>query len=643
MKDGKYLKILFLIIFIFFLPHLINPNLLTSRDNDLGRNYVPIFSFIQRSVLVHHQIPLWRPDQLMGESFIANPVYSPFYPANIIFLFLPVELGSIIYYLLHFLIAAYSTYYLAKSFSLSREASFAAALFYGLSFKMLVHLEAGHITMVAAFSLFPLVFLSFRKLFLKYEPKWLAAASVSLALTYLAYPTISYYVFIFISAYWVYQYVFNFKNKRHKFLKSWLLYTSAIVLAVFIMAIELLPHLEFAPLSTRSQLKLEDVALPLWNFKKFVMSLLFPYLEKSLDHEAFLYLGLVPTTLAVMGFLFLSRLKKIIIFGAFLFMLLYVSGLSTPLFPFLYDHVPLLNYSRITTRPWFIMALLAALLSAIALEKIKSKKIIFAILVLFLPEASFILSYRLARIPYLNFSNEALYQYLNSDPDIFRVYCSSNCFNPQLLSKYQIETLNGENPIQQTEIVNFLQFAGNYKWEDYAVIFPPYQVWQTNSPPNPNALLLGNANVKYVTSTYELNDQNFNFINKFENVYLYKNNLFKPRFFFKNSASGVNLAKYSPNEINLKFARQKSAKILIVAESYYPGWVASVVNQKFNVDAQNGIIRKIVIPSDTEDVWLKYQPKSYILGKTLTLGSLTFLTLLVLKKRNKKNEKNRNS
>lgn len=639
---NKSLLILVFLITLWFTPFFINTQLITAKDNDLGRTYIPLFSFFRKSVISYHQIPLWRPDQFMGETFIGNPISSLFYPANILFIIFPPELGSVIYLVIHILIAAISTYYLAKSFSLSNIAALTAALFYSLSTKFLVHIEAGHITMIAAFSLFPLVFLSIKKILIEYQPKWLAISSITLAAMYFAYPTIFYYTFFFVSLYWAYSILIARKFHPLQLVRSLFLFLAIVVLTVLIATIELLPHLEFAPMSTRSQLKLEDIALPLWNFKKFTTSLLFPYLEKNLNHEAFLYLGLVPTILGAIGFLSLTKIKKIVFFSGTFFMLLYVSGLSTPVFPTLYNYLPLLNYTRITTRPWFILALLVALLSALAVEKIKSKKIIYVALALFLLEAALIISQRMAKIPNLSFSNVPLYQFLQKDNDFFRVYCTTYCFNPQMLSLYSIQILNGESPIQQSQIVNFLQKAGNYQWNRFAVIFPPYQVWQTNSPPAPNASLLGMANVKYVASTYPINSENFTFLGKFEDIFLYINNQFSPRFYFENSTDQVNVAQNSPNAINLKFVRQKTAKTIVISQNFYPGWTVSIINQKFNVERKAEVFKKVVVPSDTEDVWLKFQPKSYTIGKSITLGTLTFLLLYLVKKR-KKNEKNRNT
>ena len=80
---------------------------------------------------------------MMGETFIGNPISSILYPVNILFLMDNIELSIIIYLFLHIIFAAISTYFLAKSFSLSHLASFSAAIFYALSIKLLRYSTAG--------------------------------------------------------------------------------------------------------------------------------------------------------------------------------------------------------------------------------------------------------------------------------------------------------------------------------------------------------------------------------------------------------------------------------------------------------------------------------------------------------------------
>lgn len=528
MKEKPYLAFIFLIILAFFLPFIAKPELLTIRDNDLGRTYIPLFSFFKDSIGLNHQFPIWRPSQMMGETLIGNPLWSPIYPINIIFILLPISLGSVFYLLLHFELAGLSSYFLGRSFKLSNIASVSAALFYAFSTKMLLHLSAGHVTMVAAAGFIPLAFLSIRHLIIKPSFSWTVAGSISLSVMYITYPTIFYYTVIFLTIYYLYKYppklIKNFNSLAS--VKYFLPFAVLIVVTLGLAAAALLPQLEFAPFSTRSSMQFSDVAQPLWNLKRFTTSLLFPYLKfSSFDHESFLYLGIVPTTLAIFGFMHLSKMRKIVVGLLGLLAVAFTAGASTPIFRLAYEILPVLKYSRITTRPWFIVALIVALLSAFGISKIKSKAIILVAIAIFLAENLFIGYKKIFSTPNLSFENDNLYQFLANDHSTFRVYCTTYCFNPQLLYKYKITILAGETPIQDKKVVEFLQKAGNYKFDRFAVIFPPYQAWQVPNPPQPNPQFLASASVKYVASTYELQDKNFKFAGNYQDILLYENSL----------------------------------------------------------------------------------------------------------------------
>lgn len=531
MKEKSYLAMIVLIILAFFLPFLLKPQLLTIRDNDLGRTYIPLFNFFKDSIGSNHEFPLWRPDQMMGESLIGSPLFSPLYPLNLVFIFLPIGLGSVVYLLLHFELAAISTYFLGRSFKFPQLESASAALFYALSTKMLLHLSAGHITMIAAASFIPLSFLSVRNLIKKLAFIWIAIGSTALAAMYITYPTIFYYTIIFLVIYYLYKYPLKL-IKNFDIIKSTKYFSPFIVLIVVtfgLAAAAILPQLEFASFSTRSSMQFSDVAQPLWNLKRFMVSLLFPYLNfSSFDHESFLYLGIVPSLLSLVGFFYLPKNKKIVFFLLLLLSLAFAAGASTPIFKIAYNYLPILKYSRITTRLWFDVALVVSLLAAFALAKIKNRTIIYFLLLAFLIENLFIGYKKILSVPELSFANVNLYEYLANDPDTFRVYCTTYCFNPQLISKYKIQTLSGETPIQDKKVVEFLEKAGNYKYNRFAVIFPPYQVWQTQNPPQPNPELLARAGVKYVASTYELKDESFKLVGKYQNILLYKNSITVP-------------------------------------------------------------------------------------------------------------------
>ncbi|GEM_PF-2750709 len=643
MKTKVPVLIITFVCALFFLPFLIKPEILTHRDNDLGRTYMPFFFFIKNTFQHYNQIPLWRPDQMMGETFIGNPLFSVIYPLNILFIIFPVNYGTIIYLFFHSLIALFSTYLLAKSFNYSKLESIANGILYTFSLKLLLHLTAGHITMIAAYSYFPLVFFSIRTFFIKQEFIYLVLGSFSLAAMYITYPSIFYFTVIFVIYYSIYYVCKIYLHKKfsfHRSLRIVALPIFCVMTAIFISASVFFPHLEFAPLSTRSFLKIEDIAVPIWNQKKFFLSVFFPYkIFTDLDHESLLYMGLVPMTLGTIGFFALSNFKKIFVSVGMLFSLIFILGTSTPFFSLFYDYLPFLKYSRVTTRPYFIIILITSLLSVYALKRLKSKKLLFLSLAIFLIESLFIFQHKLKQIPYLNFQLVEIYEYLSRDKSLFRVYCTTYCFNPQLLSKYQVDMFSGETPIQEKSFVEFHQEAGGYKYSNFAVIFPPYQVWQNSNPPQPNPSLLGRANVKYVASTYPLFSFDFNYLEKFNNIYLYKNLKFRERSYFENDISTVRITKYSPNEIKTEFEQAPYDRNLVFSENYYPGWKAFSNHNQLLITKTDQVFRKIAVPAFNTGVDLKYQPESFQMGKTVSLGTMAFILLYIIKRKWKNKSK----
>lgn len=625
-KLKENLALIVLICILFFLPFLVNPQIITTRNNDLGRTYIPIISFIRDSFYKSKQIPLWRPDQLMGESFVSNPISSVFYPANIFFL-TPPHYAAVIYLLFHYILAGISTFFLARSFKLPPAASTVAAIFYTFSFKIAVHLEAGHLTMIAAASLLPLAFLAIRNLLKTFSTGWLITGSLSLTFMYFTYPTIFYYCAIFLTLYWFYNRAFHGKKPSLlKFLQSHAPFLILMLTTLGTAAIVLLPHLEFGHASTRSYLTLTDVANPIWNLRRFVLSLIFPYpILKDLSHEAFLYLGVAPTLLAALGFLKLKIGQKITLLVSGTLTLAFVAGTSTPLFEIAYDWLPLFKYLRVTTRLWFIIALIIALSAAFKVSQLKSKRIIYLALAVFTIEFLYITYTRIGSIPTLPFGNEKIYEFLASDPDLSRVYCTTHCLNPQLVSKYRLQILDGENPIADANFVQFLEKAGNYNWDQFAVIFPPYQVWQTANPPTPNAQILGKANVKYVASTYPLTDDNFTLVDIFDGTYLYQNKLFQKRAYFEPDSDEIKINKYSPNVIDLSFIPEPTIRKLVISDNYFPGWTAKINQEKHQVLPTAFQSRLVIVPPNTQNLELKFSPKNFELGKTITITTLIIL------------------
>ncbi|MBI3342378.1 YfhO family protein [Candidatus Curtissbacteria bacterium] len=629
----KFEAILFTLVLFFFSPVLIAPSYFSDKDNDLGRNYIPIIHFYRQSLLEYKQLPLWRSEQMMGEPTAANPLYQYLYPGNLIFLPFAENYGALFFYIIHFLVAAFGTYYFCKAKALSKQSSLAAAIFYALSIKMVLHTAAGHLTMVAAFSYFPIVVLGVSQLIKKLNFKWLVITAVSMWFMYINYPTVFYYSFIFVAIY-IFYYLLKSKNKTNVIKKFSLTFFVLFIVWLGLSAISIIPQLEFAPLSTRSDLQITDIAIPLWNMKKFFLSLFLPYaIFNSLDHESLLYLGLIPTLLSAFIFTKLTKLQKSFLIVVGFLTIIIVLNRSTPIFPFVYKYLPLLNYSRVTTRMWFAVAFIAAVLSAYAFDRFKKPQLTLILLLIYLAEVTSIFYGKTAAIGNLNFSNEKIYSFLSNDKELNRVYCTTYCFNPQLLFLNKIQILNGENPIQQKTFVNFLETAGGYKQTQFAVIFPPYQLWQVENKPLPSPDILGMANVKFVVSAYQINEPELKFIEKVSDLFVYQNAKFQKRAFFLENDSPVEITKATPNEIKLKFAPAAYKRDIVYSENYYPGWRVTNNNLKQPIESYKGVFRKFSVAANTREATIKFESKSYALGKTITLATISLLILFYFRKR----------
>ena len=94
MKINRYLLTVVILTLLFFAPFLIKPRILTLKDNDLGRTYIPMLQFAKDSIIQDKTIPLWRPDQMMGEPLIGNAIFPVIYPLNLILIFLPIVITT---------------------------------------------------------------------------------------------------------------------------------------------------------------------------------------------------------------------------------------------------------------------------------------------------------------------------------------------------------------------------------------------------------------------------------------------------------------------------------------------------------------------------------------------------------------------
>ncbi len=118
-------------------------NLITNRSNDLDNFFYPLIYFIKDQILNHHIFPLWNPMILSGTPLLPDPQSMLFYPPNLLFLLLPINIGFIIIFILHAVWSAVGIYHSSKELKFSRLTTWFLSVIYIFSPEVFGVLEAG--------------------------------------------------------------------------------------------------------------------------------------------------------------------------------------------------------------------------------------------------------------------------------------------------------------------------------------------------------------------------------------------------------------------------------------------------------------------------------------------------------------------
>ncbi len=94
------------------------------------------------------------------------------------------------------------------------------------------------------------------------------------------------------------------------------------------------------------------------------------------------------------------------------------------------------------------------------------------------------------------------------------------------------------------------------------------------------------------------------------------------------SPGSVNVTEYTPGHIVLSVDASR-AGLAVVAESYYPGWHASVDGQPAQILRTNYISQGVVVPEGKHTIEMKYEPDSFRNGAFLSLAGVAGLAGLV--------------
>ena len=539
-----------------------------------------MFYYIKESILIHHQIPYWNNVFFAGTPLLPDPQNPSWYIPNIIFLFTSINAGILISILLHFLFGAIGMYLTSKSvFSFSKGVSVFVSIIYSLSPIYFSFLEAGHWGLLICWAWIPYLILSAHRLVHKPNLKYILLFAASASSLYISHVLTGVIVLSAVCLYWLYKKSFK-----------WTIPAGVLAL-VMIVPIFLLQY-EWMGETTRNFLLKYPETFPIWRGKQEFIKSFFIFNKET---EKAITFGVAPTFLAFIGFLKISRRIKLCILIFFSLIILLILNNVSPLFPVLIKLNPFI-LMRVSIRFWPLVYIVLLYLLGLGLSKMQSK-IRFALAAMSILELLLIGTLYLEK-PFANnlYVPDQVYQYLSTDKQIFKVFCTTRCLSQMEAARYGLHLAEGYGTLQQKNYFDAAKQIGQYYSDKYTLSVPPFDIYLYNKL-QPHAPTLAHYGIKYVISPHKLEDKNLEQIVSFENYTIYKNKLFTdPKYLI-----------YTPNFIRVD-TRQKSSNLVTIPEIYNKNWKAYLNGTKETLVIETKeATRQVIINEDTNFVDFRYK------------------------------------
>ena len=234
--------------------------------------------------------------------------------------------------------------------------------------------------------------------------------------------------------------------------------------------------------------------------------------------------------------------------------------------------------------------------------------------------------------------------YLSEQKGEYRIYSPSYSL-PQLSSAiYDLELVDGVDPMQLISYVKYMETATGIPIEGYSVTLPPFA---SGDPDNDNQAFspdiekLGLLNTKYIASEFNINSNGLNLLKTIGKTRIYENPQALPRAWVQHldTELGKNIISIptiiqSPNHIEL---HAKGPGLLVLSEINYPGWYVIVDGCDKQLCEEAGIFRGVILEEGEHHVEFIYHPVLVYIGVILSL--LTWPGLLLVIPILNKNEK----
>ncbi len=637
--------------------------------------------FIQKSIQEHHQIPLWSNLIFSGYPFAANPLSGLWYFPGWLALLFPLPVGINITLLLHLLIGFYGMYFFLQSLNISNNGSILGSIAFVFSAKIYAHIGAGHLSLIYAISWTPWLLFITNKYKVGDTPlKYNLLSGLFWGLILIADLRWSIPAFLI----WfvlLMEKKINFQNQM-KFIAI------SLGIGLLSSMTTWLPLFQFLSLSNRSGLSPSEQMIYSMSLVDF-LNLLFPFFEGGAETRVYpgavvvllsvLGIFLHKNNHLIRKWYVLALISLILSFGENIpgMNLIYtIPGFSLMrvparfLFPFLFAlsiisamvldaiGIGLKNYSF--NRVFFLSPIIifVILFSLGSFHMTKELTINFAwsvivfssgfILIILLQKHTFthktliisssLLALFVIDLFFVNYSSLRFTSnvvVLNKNPELltklsdisqnFRVYTPSYSISQEQGSFWSIHQVNGVDPLQLQQYVNYFEQVSDISVDKYSVTLPPFE----NGNPEldnygicPNREKLQELNTLFVVSAFELLDCNLGTSELISNQYVYEIAIEDNYLRFQDCPKSENqysILKYSPNEIVLDI--ESCGGILQISEINYPGWKIFIDEQQVAIESKS-LFRSVSVPEGQHKLRMVFIPNIIFVG--LVVQSLTW-------------------
>jgi hypothetical protein len=348
---------------------------------DLFALHYPFENYVREALSAGH-LPLWNPYIFGGSPGLAHPQYLVFYPPQLLFRLLPLNLAISWAITFHVWLAGISMFFLARHFRLDAWIALLCAFVYMFNSGLMLRIPAGHVWLVYALSWFPLAWLFLDLTLRTGRTSYTVASAVTIALLILTgHPTFPLYLVLFLSLYALFlaYIVFREEQSRSAVARFGARFFAPLIGAIGLSAIQLLPTASLSrQISLAEGYSLREANLFALSATDLI-AFWIPHTYVNPDYvaaawEMLPYLGIL--TLLLMPLPFLARHQRSFYYflaGVPVLSILIAFGSSLGVYDLIYTLLPPFRVARVPPRALSMFIPAAVVLAGFALQIVRER------------------------------------------------------------------------------------------------------------------------------------------------------------------------------------------------------------------------------------------------------------------------------